>query len=109
MCERFWKRSTLQLLMLTGGNAIITETHPISDLLQKLAQILGSLSDAFLSIEQSELAKPVCEAADALEAMADEVGKGDLEVAWEIARSSARLVTTLKSILNQQAQSRTMH
>jgi hypothetical protein len=50
MCERFWQRSALQLLMPTGGNAIITETHPISDLLQKLVQTLGSLSDALLSI-----------------------------------------------------------
>jgi hypothetical protein len=41
--------------------------------------------------------------------MADEVGNGDLEVAWEIARSSARLVTTLKSILQQQSQSKTLH
>jgi hypothetical protein len=95
--------------MLTGGTAINRDTHPITDLLQQLAGTLGSLSDALKSVEQIELAKPVREAADALESLAVEVGQGDLEVAWEIARSSARLVASLRSILQKQSQSNTLH
>jgi hypothetical protein len=95
--------------MLTRGAGIKGDMHPIVDLLQQLAGTLSSLSDELLSVEDMRLAKTVREAADALDAMSIEVGQGDLEVAWEIARSSARLVTTLRTILHQRSQSKTLH
>lgn len=85
----------------------LTAEQTISVLLN-FGETLGAFARQ-LPEEERHLGKMLIDVADSVRTMAHDIGQGDTDVAMEIVRSSARLITVMRRVLSLRPGTATVH